>query len=321
MLSQQLRNIANQARGVADQQQAAGQSQIGLQTQQAIAAQPAGTRPTKRSAQELAAAITQSQQQLNMQTQQMGDQAVLGAAQQAVQGRQFGQQQALQEQQSLTATEIAKLQRQGALRQNSEQLKQAKRLQKNELDMQKRIQSASIEYDNRLSFLTRKQREDLSALDSYTKQQIFDNRLSFRYTEGQRKFSNMRQLADYTVASALDNRDLQNRMREMNQAAAKEIMILEHVHNMLTERLKLEFRRSEGQKDNTTKIKIYEMKQAMERKIARKKKNASANASIITGVAMAAGAVLIATGVGGPAGAVLIASAPALGAAGAQAME
>ena len=291
-LANQLRQIAEQARGNAASTTAANQAQTGIQTQQAIAAgaaQPAGG--TKQGAQQLAAGITAQSQQQNLQTQAGLAGQLLGAGQQALQAKTFGQQSALAEQQQLNTSQINDMQRQGLLRQNSEQLRSAKQLQKAELDAQKRLASKAIEHDNRLSFLTRKQREDLAKLDGYLKNQIFDNRMAFSYNNAGRRFADQRQLADYMVLSAKNEEQLRNQLREMTQAAQRSQQVLQHAHNMLTERLKMEFKRAESQKDQALLLELEKRKQALEKKMARKRAKASATNSMIVGAFTIAGAV------------------------------
>lgn len=298
-LSQQLRNLANQVRSTTEQQANVGQAQVGMQTQQAVQAgaqAPAGP-GGKAAAQQLAGAATQAQGQVALQA-QAGQQQQLGQlAQQGISQQGAAQQLQLAKQQGINEEQIADLQRQGMLRQNSAQLKQAKQLQQNELDSQKRLTSASMDYDNKLSFLTRKQREDLSKLGAYTKQVIFDQRLTFARDEEGRKFSNMQQLADYVVMSAQKDEELAWSMQEMQQANEKEIIALQHAHNMISSKLKFEFERAEKQKDYALMRKLQEMKNALEEKMRRKAARGAMISNIIVGGATIAGSVY-----SGPAG-------------------
>lgn len=301
MLSDQLRNIANKARSNAEQQMGAQNAGIQNQVNQALTA--GGGAPSKAAAQQIAGAATGAQQQASLQTQgQLGQQlqqiGQAGLQQQAATAR-TGQ----AKQQMLNDSQIAELQRQGVLSQSSKQLRQAKQLQQQEIETQSRMLSQRLQYDDKLSFMTRKQREDLANLGAYTKQQLFDSRLSFQQDEMGRKFSNMRQLADYAVASFKDDQQLQVQMREMSQAAEKEIMTLQHAHNMISQRLQLEFQRAEKTKDYALLKKLQKMKADMEAKIRRDQAKASAISNIIVGGATIAGAAL---GAGtGPQGALI----------------
>lgn len=292
LLSNQLRNIANQAKDAAAQQAGVAQAQLGMQAGQAV--QQAGAMPlkgAKGTAQQLAAGVTQQQQ--GIQTQQMAQtgQAMAQLGQQGIQQQAQAGQLKLQEQQMLNDREISELQRQGQLRQNSAQLNSSKKLQDNELQLAQRMTSAKLAYDNNLSFLTRKQREDLASIDRYAKQQIFDQRLMFEQAEGKRKFSNSRQLADYAVLSAKDDLELKQRMQDMQQASAKELLALQHAHDMLVSKIKLEFQREEKQKDYALLKKLTEYKNAIDKKMRRKAAQSGAITNIIVGGATIAGAV------------------------------
>jgi len=292
-LSQQLKGLASQIRGSAQQQAAVGQAQTGMQVGQAI--QAGAGQPQlggKRGAQQLATAATQQQGQVALQAQQTQQQQLGQLAQQGIAQKGQAQGMKLAQQAALDDQTIADMQRKGRLRQNSATLKQAKELQQRELDQQKRFTSAKMNYDNRLSFLTRKQREDLAALGTYTKQVLFDQRLTFQQDEAGRKFSNMQQLADYAVMSARKDEDLAMKLQDMKQANEKEIMALQHAHNMITSKMKFEFERAEKQKDYALLRKLSEMKNALDEKMRRKAARGAMISNIIVGGATVAGAVI-----------------------------
>lgn len=303
-LSQQLKGMAGQIRANAEQQANVGQAQVGMQTQQAI--QAGATQPQlggKRGAQQLAGAVTQASGQQALQAQQTQQQQLGQLAQQGLQQQAGAQQMQLGKQAMLNDKQISEMQRAGKLRQNSASLKQAKQLQDRELKQQERFTSAKMSYDNRLSFLTRKQREDLANLGAYTKQVLFDQRLTFAQDEAGRKFTNMQQLADYAVLSAEKDEDLAMKLQDMQQANEKEIIALQHAHNMLTSKLKFEFERAEKQKDYALMKQLSEMKTALEEKMRRKAARGAMISNIIVGGATIAGAV-IGSGTG-PGGAVV----------------
>lgn len=316
LLSEQLRNIAGAARDQAGQQQAVQGAQLGQQVGQAIGASAGvGAGPQgKRAAQQLAAGASGAQQQIATQAQAGLQQTMGQLGQQGLQQQAQQQQQRLTEQQMISDADIAELQREGKLRQNSAALNQAKELQQSEIDMQRRLTGAQLEYDNTLSFLTRKQREDLANLGTFTKQILFDQRLTFKKDEAGRKFTNMQQLADYAVASAEDQVTLQNRMREMTQAAEKEYMALEHAHKLIVNRMQKEFERAEKTKDYALLQKLKEYENAMKEKMRRKKAKAAMISNIIIGGATIAGAAF-----GGPPGAMAGAAVGQTVAGGAQA--
>ena len=292
-LSQQLRNISSSIREATEGQQSAQESALGVQTQQAI-----GQSRGKQAAQQLAGGITQGQQQAVTGAMQSQQGQLTQLAQQGIQQQGAARQQKLGEQQLLNDTQISDLQRQGQLRQNSEALRQSKELQTNELEQQKRLTGAKIDYDNSLSFLTRKQREDLSNVSEYTKQMLFDQRLMFEKDEQGRKFSNLQQLADYAVLSSRKDEDLQMKLQDMQQATELEVNALQHAHDMITSKMKLEFDRAEKTKDYALLKKLSGMKSALQEKMNRKSAKAGMISNVIIGGATIVGAVY-----GGPAGA------------------
>jgi hypothetical protein len=198
----------------------------------------------------------------------------------------------------MSSRDISERQRKGELRQNDASLRQAKKLQAEELASQKRMQQTGIAFDNRVSFLTRKQRADLSELGRLVKQQVFDSRLQFKADERGRNFSNARQLADYAVASARDRQELAERLQDMQQSYEKEQIMFDAVNKKLVQAIEAEYKKSEQERDQEMLRTLAEMKRAAEREQRRRAAKAQAINSIIVGGATIAGAVY-----GGPAGA------------------
>ena len=298
-LSQQLRAIANQARGSVDQTAKAGQAAVGAEAGQALA-QTATTAPQgKAVSQQLAGGITAAQQGVEVKA--AGDeQQILGQlGQQGLQQAGQAKQQKLGEQQLINDTQIEELQRQGQLRQNSAALKQTKQLQAQELAMQNRLVSGQMEYDGSLSFLTRKQRTDLASMGEYAKNMIFDQRLTFQKSEGERQFSNMRQLADYAMLTRQDDSIMQSQMREMEQSTMREITALQSAHSMIVSKLEMEFKRAEKTKDYALLRKLQEAKNALDAKIRRKASQGAMTSNIIIGAATIIGAVAAGSVTGG----------------------
>ena len=106
-------------------------------------------------------------------------------------------------------------------------------------------------------------------------------------------FANERQLADWTVANAANEQDLQNKFQIMTQATEKQIQTLEMITNRIAAE---ETRISKGKmnaKDRAQKIKLANMKKAMEDKIRREKEKAAKKGGMMQ---MAMGAVTVAAG-------------------------
>lgn len=320
-LSEQLRGIVNQARENAGQQAGLGlagnQMQMN-QAQQQMAQQP--LRSTKAQTQQLAGAMTQANQQVNLAAQQAQFPSIAAGAQNMLAGTHAAQQQTLGNQKMLDELQIAELQRNGALRQNSAKLSQAKRMNDLEINSQKRLLSAKLDYDSSISFLTNKQRQDLAELGNYVKQSMFDQRLMFEKSEAGRKFSNDRQLADYAVLSAQSQQQLEARFQHMKQAAEKEIYALQVAHDVITSRMQFEFERAEKTKDYDMYKALAARKQALEEKQRRKQARGAAITNIMMGaVQMGVGLVVAggSLGTASPIGTSIFASGAATAAGGA----
>ena len=299
-LSTQLRQITSGLEQQAANKAGVGESSTILEAQQALTqgqGRPGATGAIPSG--KLAAGITQQQGQRAIEAQQQLSQQEQAATGRAinVQGQRGARQ--LQEQQQMSSRDISERQRKGELRQNDASLRQAKRLQAEELASQKRMQQTGIAFDNRVSFLTRKQRADLSELGRLVKQQVFDSRLQFKADERGRSFSNARQLADYAVASARDRQELAERLQDMQQSYEKEQIMFDAVNKKLVQAIEAEYKKSEQERDQEMLRTLAEMKRAAEREQRRRAAKAQAINSIIVGGATIAGAVYG----GGPAGA------------------
>lgn len=291
-LSETLKNVKNTLNDQASKQTATGQAANGVQVQQALTAGP--TVPgvgTKTTAQQMSPQIVQANAQVATQANAANIAATQEASKQVLQTAANQQQQQLKDQQVADEAEISNLQRQGKLKQNSAELDSAKRIQDQELGAQKQLSVAGTAFDNNLSFLTRKQREDLSKLGNLTRQQLFDSRLQFAGDENQRKFTNMRQLADYATAASASDEQLKGRLQIMQEAYEMESIVLEAANKKITQQLELEMRRAEQSKDNALALELAQRKAALERKMARKRAQAAGIGNIISGTFTIAGAV------------------------------
>jgi len=325
LLSQQLKNIANNVQAAQQTQAGVGQAANMFQTQQALTQlsqkpQPgAGAADATALAQQLAPAITQEQAKVDIQAQQQAGQQILQAGQSAAQQQEAQAKQRLEQQRLATEREIAEKQLEGKLKQNSLELEQSKRLREREINQQKRFQQTGFEYNNRISFLTRKQREDLASMGAFMKQQIFDSRLQFSIKEGKRKFSNERQLADYAILSAENEIQLNEHLRSMQQAHDKEMILLEAAHNKLVQQRKQEFAKQEQDRDQALVRDLTIKRNAIRAKMRRKQANRAMWTNSIKGAAIIATAVAVTVASGGttaPAAAVAVKAAMASYAAG-----
>lgn len=289
-------NLRNVTAGLS--KQAAGKAGLGeagafVGAQQALTQQAQGGKPlSPQLPQQIASGVTQQAGQAALGSQAQAGQQIQQAGAQAVQftGQRRGRQ--LQAEQQMSNRDIAQRQRNGELRQNDTQLRQAKKLQAEDIVSQRRMQQTGIEFNNNISFLTRKQREDLASLGRLVKQQVFDSRLQFGADERGRKFSNARQLADYAVSSSRDRQELGDRLRQMQQAYEKEQILFDAVNKKIVQAIELEYKKKEQERDQALIQQLAEMRRNAEKEQRRRAAKAQAINSIIIGGATVAGAVI-----------------------------
>lgn len=257
--------------------------------------------------------ITQQAQQVGgLATQASGQVAAQQQQQSNAKSQQIGQA-ALQEQKFQGSQELQKMERQQGLALGNAARQQAlagqeadiiarKQVTTAEVEQAKRLQAMGIDQDNRLQTLTLKQREDLNRLGNDVKQKLFDSNMQFEKSERGRKFTNERQLLDYAVANTKDNIELQNTLREMQQAADKDMIMMEAATNKLRQALAQGYAGKKQKLDQATKERIKRAIEANEKAMRDKASKAKARGQMITGVFTVAGAVV--GGIyGGPAGA------------------
>ena len=280
-----------------------------MQLQQAV--QQAPTTPTMgiRAAQQIAPALqTQAgEQQIAAgaaEQQQLGH-----LAEQALQQSGMEQQRQIQEQAVAQREDLTGQQRAQELALSREQEAQRTALTQEEIDSMSRVQSLGMTVDNELSFLSRKQREDLAALGADVKGKIFDNILQFETDELGRKFTNKKQLLDFAVSSAVSEQELQTKLNTMQNIANREIIILEQSYKQITQALDNNYLDDKRELDQAQRQRLIEMKMAMEKKIAKKKREASMERMVVGALITGAGVAMAASGVG-------TAAAPAVMAAG-----
>lgn len=267
----------------------------------AVPAAGAPGAPTGRElAQQLGAAGAQAQaqnaltarQQMLQNLQEVGGQALqaAGAEESIRQGRaQLASQTALTEAGRAAKLDIAGAERAQKVQMTKEEAAQAERLQK-----------LGIDTEARVSFLTNKQREDLSKLGRDVKQQLFDSRLQFERDDMGRKFSNERQMADWAVATANSREELAGRLQTIQQASERELILLRAAHAKLSQALQQGFDDEKRELDQASKGRMIQAKADLERQIEAKAARGAAMGNIISGIASGAVAGFMA---GGPAGA------------------
>ena len=125
---------------------------------------------------------------------------------------------------------------------------------------------------------------------------MMDERRQFNRKSKTQAFNNERQLADWTIANAKNENDLQARFQEMQQASETKIRSLEMVTNRLIQAEKQMSQSRMNSKTRAQKVRIAKLRQAMQDKIRREQEKARKRGGMMqvaTGVVtMAAGAAL-----------------------------
>lgn len=166
-------------------------------------------------AQQAQAAITADQQT----QQQLGQ---IGAT--ALQAKSATDEAGLAAQDQAQRERLAKQEQANKLQQSRADIGMRKKVTGAEQEAAARMQKLGIEVDNKLQLATIRQRDQLSRLGGDVKDQILDSRLQFERDEMGRKFTNERQLADYTLANAKTDIEFKDKMREMQQSDRKSVV-------------------------------------------------------------------------------------------------
>lgn len=248
-------------------------------------AQQAAPQAVQQQTQTALAAGEQQQQQL----QQVGQ---MGLAAQKAQD-----QAGLASQQAANQNELATRGAESRLTSSRAELAMRKRTTLAEQEAASRLQSMGITMDNKLQMATIRQREQLTRLGADVKDEILDSRLRFENDEMGRKFSNERQLADWTITNSKNEIELQDRMREMQQTAEREIQLLEVAEQRIRQTLVNDFSQQQQTLDNEAKVKLAQMAADMREKIRKKQAKAANNAAM-----WQAGGTIVGAGVGAMAG-------------------
>lgn len=286
-----------------------------FQLQQAAKAAPQTPNVTT-TAQALAPAVQQQAGQAMVQ-QQAAEQQQLGQmAQGALRQSGMEQEAALQRQARQQQEALAGKEREQQLALSREQQTLQNQLTQEEIDSNKRVQALGMDVDNQLSFLSRKQREDLSSLGQDVKAKLFDSRLQFERDEMGRKFSNDRQLMDYAISSAVSQQDVQNKMREMEQAANKELIMLEVSYKKISDAVERGYLDEKRELDQEQQKNLVLMKNKIEKQMRDKQRQAANRRMIVGAVISAVGVGMLATGVGAAAAPAVIGAGTAYGTGG-----
>jgi len=196
---------------------------------------------------------------------------------------------------------------------------QRKRLTQQEADSARMLQSVGIDQDNRLLNVSLEQRQHLAGLGRDIKEKILDSRLRFESDELGRKFTNERQMMDYTVSNAKTEQEFTLRTQKMQQIHRRKIAVLEHASQQLLETINRGWLSDQQKLDQDSREKLVQMKIKMDKQIQREKARSANNMLMAEGAGMIIGGIAggIAGSALGPAGTVTGASAGATAGGGA----
>lgn len=259
--------------------------------QQQIGAAQTGGANVNTVAQQAAPQLIQQQAQLNQQTTQQNQQALGQIADAGLQAQKMADQSSLASQEIANREELAGRANEAQITSTKAELAMRKRVTASEQQATARLQELGIEQDNKLQMATIRQREQLQRLGGDVKDQILDSRLRFETDDMGRKFSNERQLADWTIVNAKNEIEFNDKLREMQQVSDRNIQLLEMAEQRIRQALTNEFTQEQQTLDNEAKVKLAQMAAEMREKLQREQAKAKNRAAAWQSGGMIVGAV------------------------------
>lgn len=183
--------------------------------------------------------------------------------QQALQQRQLAQQERLEQQQTQQLQQL-----------RQEELASRKTVLEQEIASAARLQDLGIEQDNRLQLATIKQREDLSRIGLDVKAKLLDARLLFSSDDRGRKFTNERQLADWTATSAASKQEFNIKMSQMENTYNQKMQIMKNAQAKLQAAVERGFLNEQDDLDFEAKKRLAQLNADAKEKIRREEARA-----------------------------------------------
>ena len=265
------------------QRQQRAASDLALQKYLGMAEQPKDF-TTQLAAQTADAALKKQQQSVAF-AQQLAGQTLAAkkvAGEQDLATRQLAQQKELEAQRLNTLQNI----RRG-------EAESKRKITDEEINASSLLLSYGIDQDNSLQIATLKQREDLNKLGLDIKQKLIDSRLQFETENNKRKFSNERQLADYTILSARNKLEANEKLTMIQRTAEKKSLILKQAQAQIKSALERGYIKEKGDLDFETKKYLAQLKSDTEAAAKREEAAAKNRAAILNaGVSIAAAYVM-----------------------------
>lgn len=146
------------------------------------------------------------------------------------------------------------------------------------------------------------QQAQLSRLGSDINQKLFQDRLQFEKDETGRKFTNARQLEDWSVSTAENQQQAANRLQQLQLTRQREIETLQTVHQKLVDAINRGWITKEQGLDQNQAVQLTQMANDLQAEIAHKQADASNKQMMYSGGgALAGGALGALAGPGGAA--------------------
>jgi len=282
-------------------QRAVGGAQVAPQANVSRVAQEAAPQAIQQQA-----AITQQQ---TAQTQQdLGRIAEAGIQQQG-----FNQQVQAQQAETAQREELAGAQRQQERTLAGETVASQKRITDEEVQTAERLQRYGIDQDNTLLNVDLETRQQLERIGRDVKEKLFDSRLRFQRDEAGRKFSNERQLADFTLMTAQNKQEFDMKMLKMRQEYKKEEVMTGMLRQKITEAIERGWLTQEQKLDHDMLRELKEIDAELKRREQKAKAKAANGMMIAQGLGTVAGAA-IGAAVTAPAGGIGMGAGAAMGA-------
>lgn len=246
--------------------QATGQANVQMQQQLGAMQMPVGlgmadattalALQQQQRATQIALATQQQQQQTLTQLAEQGLRQQAEKTEQELQTKALQNQQALEQQQR--AAQMKAFQQETAAR---------KQVTEAEITTAQRVQAFGLEQDNKLLFMSVKQRQDLAKAGRDVKERILDAQLRFSRDEMGRKFTQERQLAAFKVTQLQKDIDLTTEMQQMEQMYDRKIQLLQTINQRIATEMTREFAVKDQKLEFEHKAYLADLKRKMDDKI------------------------------------------------------
>lgn len=174
-----------------------------------------------------------------------------------------------------------------------EMIRSKKDIQDSDIQASELLSQFGIYRNNQIQIAMRSHQEQLGNLGRDLKSKLLDSRLTFEKTEGDRRFTNERQIADYTTTIATSRMEFDSNMRKLENQTKRKIIVMKQVEEEHQAILRRGYITRQGDLNRAHKQYILETSAAIQAKIAREKSRANGRAA-----RWRAGGIIIGGGLG-----------------------